>query len=235
MKNLFPLMLLTLIFTAACDSPRTQRALSYNSSNGLTNSGNVATVNLGNNNSSTIPVTTNGTSSVIPTDASQCKFASDGVTGFESTSTHLGDYTLCQSSTDKGVVYFQLKTPPTNTNGDISICLIPTTSSGANSIYVGNPMCGYFKDPKTIRKINFIKYAQYSNSTITGVMVFKDLTWPYSIYYKYNAGYGYYAVYNNYINTLDAYKLCMSMISDINNSSNCSYFKAVGQYVYKEF
>jgi hypothetical protein len=224
MKKFIPLMLSTLALLASCDSPRSQRALSSSYNNGLTSSGNVATVNLDNSNSSNTSTTTTtatGTTSVIPTDASQCKFASDGVTGFESTSTHLGDYTLCQSSTDKSVVYFQLKTPPTNSNGDISICLIPTTSSGSSSIYVGNPMCGYFKDPKAVRKINFIKYAQYANATINGVIFFKDLSW-------------YYPVYNNYMMTLDAYKTCMNMLA-YGNTAYCQSFKTVGQYVFKQF
>ncbi|MDD4974798.1 MAG: hypothetical protein PHY93_10635 [Bacteriovorax sp.] len=219
MKKVIPLMISTLALLTSCDSPRSQRAISSSYNNGLTSNGNVATVNLDNSNSSTTPAT--GTASVIPTDASQCKFASDGVTGFESTSTHLGDYTLCQSSTDKSVVYFQLKTPPTNSNGDISICLIPTTSSGSNSIYVGNPMCGYFKDPKAVRKINFIKYAQYANATINGVIFFKDLSW-------------YYPVYNNYMMTLDAYKTCMNMLA-YGNTAYCQSFKTVGQYVFKQF
>lgn len=227
-STLMPLATLALL--ASCDSPRSQRAISSNNngpnnSNGLTNNGNMTTVDLNNSNSSTLPQTTTnpttGFASVVPTDATHCKFASDGMTGFESNSTHLGEYSLCQSSVDKSVVYFQLKTPPSNNNGDVSICLIPTTSNGANSIYVGNPMCGYFKDPKAVRKINFIKYAQYANATINGVMFFKDLSW-------------YYPVYNNYMMTLDAYKTCMNMLA-YGNSAYCQSFKNVGQYVFKQF
>lgn len=222
----------TLALLASCDSPRSQRALSsssngLNNSNGLANPGNMTSVNLDNSNSSTLPPTTTtpatGATSVIPSDATHCKFASDGVTGFESNSTHLGEYTLCQSSIDKSVVYFQLKTPPSNSNGDVSICLIPTTNNGngANSIYVGNPMCGYFKDPKAVRKINFIKYAQFANASINGVIFFKDLSW-------------YYPVYNNYMMTLDAYKTCMNMLA-YGNSAYCQAFKNVNQYVFKQF
>ncbi len=236
-KNIFSVLIL-LVTLASCDNPRATRALSNSSTSGLTN-GTSSGVNLGSTTTTSTTTTSTGTTSTtsttIPSDASQCKFASDGVSGFESTSTHLGDYTLCQSSTDKDSVYFQLKTAPTNSNGDVSICFIPTTNNGSNSIYIGNPMCGYFKDPKSVRKITFIKYAQYSSATVTGVIFFKDLSWLYSTYYKYAAGYGYYPVYNNYFNTLDAYKLCMSMIADIGNSTNCNYFKSVGQYVYKQF
>ena len=210
---------------SACDSPRSQRALSSTSNNLLTN--NASTVNLdngsgssggtGSNNSSNTTTTT----PVIPSDATQCKFAADGATGFESESSHLGAYTLCQSSSDKSTFYFQLKTSPTNSNGDVSICFIPTTSSGSSSIYVGNPMCGYFKDPKAVRKINFIKYAQYANAKINGVIFFKDLSW-------------YYPVFNSYMMTLDAYKTCMNMLA-YGNSSYCQAFKQVGQYIYRQY
>lgn len=228
-KNLL-LTLITLLALTACDAPRTSRALSSKSTSGLTNSNNAVPVNLDNGSSTntTNPGTnTNPTTpsqSVIPSDATQCKFAADGVNGFESNSSHLGDYTLCQSSTDKNTVYFQLKTPPTNANGDVSICFIPTTNSGNNSIYVGNPMCGYFKDPKAIRKITFIKYPSYSSATITGAIFFKDLSW----YYGYP--------FNQYVMTLDAYKTCMSMLNyPYYNSSYCTAFKNVGQYIYKQF
>jgi hypothetical protein len=172
-------------------------------------------------NSTTTNPTTTTTTPVIPSDATQCKFAADGVTGFETESAHLGSYTLCQSSSDKNAFYFQLKTPPTNGNGDVSICFIPTTSNGSNSIYVGNPMCGYFKDPKSVRKIVFVKYANYSNATINGVIFFKDVSW-------------YYPVFNNYMMTLDAYKYCMNMLA-YGNSAYCQAFKQVGQYIYRQF
>lgn len=228
-KNLF-ITLITLFVLAACDAPRTTRALSGNSSSGLTSAGNQVPVNLDNSSttgtgsSGSTTTTTTTTNSNIPSDATQCKFSSDGVSGFESTSSHIGDYTLCQSSTDKNTVYFQLKTPPTNANGDISICFIPTTNSGSNSIYIGNPMCGYFKDPKAVRKITFIKYAAYSSATVTGVIFFKDLSW----YYGWP--------FNQYVMTLDAYKTCMNMLAyPYYNSSYCTAFKNVGQYVYKQF
>ncbi|MGZ3692440.1 MAG: hypothetical protein ACXVLQ_01875 [Bacteriovorax sp.] len=222
MKTKSLLVLIALASLASCDSPRSQRAISSTSSSGLLGA-NTPTYNFDNNNTGTGSgsSTPSATNSLVPSDATQCKFSTDGLNGFESTSSHLGEYTLCQSSTDKNVVYFQLKNPPTNSNGDVSICLIPTTSSGSSSIYVGNPMCGYFKDPKAVRKITFIKYAQYSNATINGVIFFKDLSW-------------YYPVFNQYMMTLDAYKTCMNMLA-YGNSAYCQSFKTVGQYVYKQF
>lgn len=219
MKKILPLSMLVMIFAVGCDSPRSQRALSTNSTSPLNNA-NTAAVDFSNPTTiPTTPTTTTPVASNIPSDATHCKFATDGATGFESSSTHLGDHTLCQSSSDKNVMYFQLKTPPTNVSGDVSICLIPTTSNGTSSIYVGNPMCGYFKDPKAVRKITFIKYAQYSNANINGVIYFKDLSWYY---------------YNSYMMTLEAYKTCMNMLA-AGNSAYCEKFKSVGQYVYKQF
>lgn len=222
-KNLF-LTLLTLLALTACDAPRTQRALS-SSSSALRSPANQIPVNLDNSPTpQPNPGSTTTTNSNIPSDATHCKFSTDGVNGFESTSSHIGEFTLCQSSADKNVAYFQLKTPPTNANGDVSVCLIPTTNNGSNSIYVGNPMCGYFKNPKDVRKITFIKYTAYSNATITGVLFFKDLSW----YYGYP--------FNQTLMTLDAYKTCMNMLAyPYFNSSYCTAFKNVGQYVYKQF
>jgi hypothetical protein len=222
MKKLLAIFLV-LVNLASCDSPRSQRAIS-SSSNGIANNGGMNFTNNSNSNSNSNTDSNSNTTTttpVIPSDATHCKFATDGVTGFETESAHLGSYTLCQSSSDKSTFYFQLKTPPTNGNGDVSICFIPTTSNGTNSIYVGNPMCGYFKDPKSVRKIVFVKYANYSNATINGVIFFKDVSW-------------YYPVFNNYMMTLDAYKYCMNMLA-YGNSAYCQAFKQVGQYIYRQF
>ena len=229
---------------SSCDAPRTGRAKTITTysgipsgSNGLSSNGNITAVDLNNTNPPSSNTTTNGF--VVPDDA-KCKFASDGITGFDLTSNYIGQYSLCQSSSsDKTIFYFQIKTPPTdNNNNSISICFIPTTSSGSNSIPVGNAMCGNFSDPKSIRKITFVKFSQYLNSNIDGVIFFKDLKWLYPTFYNSFPASGrvqYYPMYNNYINTLEAYKLCMSMLSDINSSLNCTYFKNAGQYVYQKF
>lgn len=222
-KKIIPLLLATCAILTSCDSPRSQRALNSSSSS-LRNT--PATMDWNNSpgntttppSNTTTPVATTPVASV-PSDATHCKFSTDGITGFESTSTHLGEYTLCQSSVDKNIFYFQLKTPPTNSSGDVSVCLIPTTSNGSNSIYVGNPMCGYFKDPKSVRKITFIKYALYSNANINGSIFFKDLSWYY---------------YNGYMMTLEAYRTCMNMLA-VGNTAYCDKFKTVGQYVFKQF
>lgn len=219
MKKLIALMALLMI-TSACDSPRSQRSIvsSSSSGNGLT-SGNGADFGSGTINEGT----TTTTPSKIPADATHCKFSTDGVTGFASTSAHLGSYTLCQSSTDKTVFYAQIKTPPIGPNGDVSICFIPHTTSGSDSIYIGNPMCGAFTDPKSVKKITFVKYAQYPNAQINNVMFFKDT-------------YYYYPMYGKNVMTLDAYKDCMARLSLVPKVTTfCNSFKSVNQYVLQSF
>lgn len=220
MKKLIPLLAL-LIFTTSCDSPRSQRSIISSTGNSLSSgsSGSSSGVNLG---SSTSTGDTTTSTSNIPSDATHCKFSTDGVNNFESTSTHLGSYTLCQSSTDKNSFYMQVKTPPVGSSGTVSICFIPHTTSGSNSIYVGNPMCGSFTDPKSVKKITFVKYTQYSDALINSVMFFKDTSYYYS------------SPYNRTMMTLDAYKTCMNALA-YNNSTYCQAFKNVGQYVLKSF
>ena len=212
-----------ILLASACDSPRSQRAIisSNQSSNGLNNG-----VNLGSGtttNTGTTPGATTGTTtpSNVPEDAKHCKFSTDGINGFESNSTHLGSYTLCQSSSDKSVFYAQVKTPPVGASGDVSICFIPHTTSGSNSIYIGNPMCGSFTNPKEVKKITFVKYSQYSNALINSVLFFKDTSY-------------YYPVFNRNMMTLDAYKTCMNMLA-YGQTAYCEAFKSVAQYVIKTF
>lgn len=210
-----------LMITTACDSPRSQRSITSSKSNGLTSGNNTGT-DLGSGSTITDGgTTTTPTDSNIPTDAKHCKFSTDGINGFASSSTHLGSYTLCQSSTDKTVFYAQFKTPPVGPSGDVSICFIPHTTSGSNSIYVGNPMCGTFTDPKSVKKITFVKYTQYTSALINNVMFFKDT-------------YYYYPMYGKNVMTLDAYKDCMARLNQ-GVSAYCNSFKTVGQYVLQSY
>ena len=222
MKNLIPssLVVALLFILSSCDSPRSQRAIiSSQSGNSLTGGSNSG-VNLGGTTGDTTTGTT--TPSNIPSDATHCKFSTDGINGFESTSSHVGAYTLCQSSTDKNTFYVQIKTPPVGSSGDVSLCFIPHTTSGSNSIFVGNPMCGTFTDPKSVKKITFVKYSEYSNALINSIMIFKDTS------------YYYMSPYNRVIMTFDAYKICMNALS-VGNTAYYQAFKAVNQYVLKSF
>lgn len=216
--------LVLLLFVASCDSPRSKRSILTSSKNSLntgTDLSNVPTT--GNNTDPTTPTPTTPTtgSVVIPSDATHCKFSANGVDGFESTHSHIGSYTLCQSSTDKTVFYVQIKTPPVSSTGDVNVCFIPHTTSGSNSLYIGNPMCGSFTDPKGVKKITFVKYTQYSGALINSVMFFKDTSY-------------YYPMYGRSVSTLDAYKDCMLRLN-YGVSTYCTSFKNVGQYVLKTF
>jgi hypothetical protein len=228
MKKLIPIFII-LLALSACDSPRSQRSTYSNSSNGLGNgygydynSPTDTRINSGSSSSSSTDATTTADTN-IPEDAKHCKFSKDGVTGFESISAHIGSYTLCQGK-DKNSFYFQIKTPPVGSTGDVSICFIPHTTSGTNSIYVGNPMCGIFSDPKAIKQITFVKYSQYTNALINSVMFFKDTSYFYPV------------PYNRYMMTLDAYKLCMARLSaPYFNTQFCQIFKSVNQYVLRNY
>jgi hypothetical protein len=219
------LMFMMFVLIASCDSPRSQRSVitsgTSQSAATTTTSGTSLTPTTGTVVDTGTTNTSGTTTAVIPSDATHCKFSTDGVNGFESTSTHLGSYTLCQSSSDKSIFYAQFKTPPVASSGDVNICFIPHTTSGTNSIYIGNPMCGSFSDPKVVKKITFVKYTQYSNALINSVMLFKDTFY-------------YYPVFNRNMMTLDAYRTCMSMLS-YGNTTYCESFKSVGQYNMKTF
>lgn len=212
-------MIALLALITSCDSPRSQRSILTSSQNNGLNTGN--TVNNGTNLGTTNPVTETTAPSNVPTDATHCKFSTDGINGFESTSTHLGSYTLCQSSTDKTVFYAQFKTPPVSSTGDVNICFIPHTTTSGNSLYIGNPMCGAFSNPKSISKITFVKYSQYTNALINTVMFFKDTSY-------------YYPMYGKSVMTLDAYKDCMYRLN-YGVTTYCASFKSVNQYVLKSF
>lgn len=223
MKKLIPLVAILILFTS-CDNPRSQRSISssqrgdyeYGGSGSNPFEGFENGSNSGSNSGSG-----SATDSNIPTDATHCKFSTDGVNNFQDSSTHLGAYTLCQSSTDKNVFYFQLKTPPVSTKGDVSVCFIPHTTSGSTSIFVGNPMCSTFTNPKGIKKITFVKYNEYTNALINSVMFFKDATY-------------YYPAWGKYMNTLDAYSSCMTQLA-YGKAEYCTSFKQVNQYVLRAF
>lgn len=220
MKKIIVLLALSIMATS-CDSPRSQRSVLGSSKSASTVAANGVSFGNSGTVTETVSDTTDSTASTIPTDAKHCKFSTDGVNGFESTSSHLGSYTLCQSSSDKTVFYAQFKTPPVGSAGDVSVCFIPHTTASSTSIYVGNPMCGSFPNPKEVKKITFVKYTQYSDALINSVMFFKDTSY-------------YYPTFNRTMMTLDAYKQCMSYLA-YGNSAYCTAFKGVNQYVLKNF
>lgn len=241
-KSIFALLTLSMI--TACDSPRTTTAKMLTAGN-YGNSTNTSTFSLGSTSTITTPTTTtiqnpstttNNTASTttstttattpttnsnIPTDATHCKFSSDGVNGFENDSIHLGPYTLCQSSTDTNSFYIQLKNP----NVGVNICFIPNTTSTQNGqdLYIGNPQCIVpLADAKTVAKLTFYKFSQYSNASINSIIFFKDTAY-------------YYPSIGQNTSTMNMYQLCIDQWQRTGNIIFCNDFKNVGQYVIKRF
>lgn len=209
---------IALISLTACDAPRDRRSLFSSNSNSVTSS---STTNTSTTTDSTTTTTTTTTSN-FPTDVnSSCTFSSDGTSNFMTSSNHAGSYTMCKSTANDNVVYFQIKTPPTDTSGNsVQLCFIPMTTSNGSSIYIGNPMCGYFTTT-TVKKITFTKYSAYSNATMNAVMFFKDASY-------------YYSAFNAYTNTLTAFQACMNALY-YGNTTYCNSFKSTNQYVMQSF
>ncbi len=222
MKHLLLFTLTTLIYVS-CDSPRDRRTTGATSSNSSSFNG----FSSDRTNSGTTTGTTTGTTAgtttsslTIPEDAKHCTFSNDGSSGYASSGTHIGAYTICKSSTNENTFYAQIKDPNTNSQGysSVKICFIPMSNKTSNGspLHIGNPKCGNFSDSKTIQKIVFDKYAVNANVAVTNVMIFKDLT------YYYN-GVG-------QMNTLNAYINCVNYLNLYNNSYYCEVFKTAGFY-----
>jgi hypothetical protein len=219
MKVKFFIAVVSMLTLASCDAPRDRRALFSTNSNAVTStSTNTPTPTA----TTTSTPTPSSTTTVYPTDVnSACKFTDEATGAFLSSSTHAGSYTMCKSTSNDNVAYFQIKTPPTDTSGNsVQLCFIPMTTSGSNSIYIGNPMCGYFTN-STVKKITFTKYSAYSNATLSSVMFFKDTNY-------------YYSAFNAYTNTLTAFQACMNALY-YGNTTYCNSFKSTGQYVMQNF
>ncbi len=223
MKNLIRLMFLVLLVAAmGCEGPRDARSRRGASSDAFTDSNDYS--NTGNSGSGdTVTVvddTGSGTESNIPAEIRNCQWSTDGNTGFQSSSSHLGSYTLCQSSTTETDVYLQLRTPV----NDSQICVIPTFNNGATSIYIGEPRCLTAVDNKKIYKIGLLKNRPgYSNFAITGAMVMKDKAFFYP------------APFYQYVLSPDAYIFCSNFLDQYGDGSYCQSFKTVGEYQYHQF
>lgn len=158
---------------------------------------------------------------IIPEEIKHCSWSADGKTGFENSSnSHLGAHTICQSQNSEVDVYLQLKNPIS----DAQICLIPTYSSGSSSIYIGEPRCLMVNDNKRIYKVTLLKNRQgYSSFDVTGVMAMKDKAFFYP------------PPFYQHVLSPDAYLFCSQFLDQYGDDSYCQSFKSVGQYVYKQF
>lgn len=221
--QLFTTFILLLLFTA-CNEPRGQRKSSTEGGSFIDfgPQSNGPTGNSGNESGGS---TTSG--SQVPSEISHCQWSQDGVNGFSDTSSHLGSYTLCQSSTTETEIYIQIKTPIT----DSALCFIPTnsTSSGA-SRYIGEVRCLNATDSKKIYKVTLVKNrpsppggASFSQYPLNSVMVMKD------------KAYFFPAPFYVYQLAPDAYIKCSTFLDYYQDPSYCDAFKQVGQYVFKVF
>lgn len=159
-----------------------------------------------------------GVSVAIPSEVSHCKWSPDGLSGFDRTSQHLGDYSFCKSKTSDDV-YLQVKDIP-----ETQICVIPTSSNANVSVYIGEPRCLQVLSSKQIYKISILKNRPgFESFPLTGAMLLKDM-----VLYTYGAPYTkpYYAV--------DAYLECFRMLNQ-NDPSYCKAFNAKGEHVLHQF
>lgn len=226
MKNIIRLaFLVLLVATMACEGPRDARSRRGASDDAFSSS---TSTDSDNDNGVTVVDNDNGgigtgtPTDQIPTEIQHCNWSTDGVNGFQSTSSHLGSYTFCQARSP-GVetdVYLQLQSPIS----DSQVCVIPTFNNGSNSIYVGEPRCLSATDNKRIYKIGLIKNRPgYSNFAITGAMIMKDKAFFYP------------APFYQYVLSPDAYLFCANFLDQYGDASYCTSFSSVGEYKYHQF
>lgn len=220
------------IFFTSCDTPRDRRPNPTTNNNGYsffnpgtsgTNnapSGSTATAPTG---TTTTPGATTGTTNnapVIPNEIKHCSWSLDGQNGFERYHQHIGNYTLCKSTSSNLDVFLQIKNPVM----DAQICLIPTTNASSNSTYIGEPRCLMVDSNTKVYKISLITNRPgYYNYNFTGVMLIKD------------KGYFYPYPFNVYYLSTDAYLQCANWLAETGDPSYCQAFNSVGQYVYHQF
>lgn len=222
------------VLAAGCDAPRTSRRVAAGSTEsnlfGIPTSTGSNTTNTTGGSESGGTTTGGGTvgGTTIPAEVDHCQWSSDGVNGFQYSALHMdpdektatdGKYTICKSQTNPLDIYLQVARPL-----DEQVCLIPTTHSGSNSVYIGEPRCLYVRSNSTLYKISMIKNrAGYSNYQMTGVMMMKDKAYEY--------GPPFYQV----ILSPDAYIFCSQWLAQYGDPSYCIPFKAAGNYVYHQF
>src|SRR5690606_2827054 len=148
-----------------------------------------------------------GSSNVtIPAEISHCSWAADGINGFSTNSTHLGQFTVCKSSTTETDLYIQIKTPITN----VQVCLIPVSNSNNSTVYIGEPRCLMLTDNKRVYKVTMLKNRpNFSTLPLNGVMVMKDE----QHFYPYP--------FNQYALSPDAFIFCSQYLAQTNDAEYC--------------
>lgn len=218
-------IVLAMLIATSCDSARDARKSRFNyspfSSTTGTTGGNQTddgvTVDDGTNTGGSSGT---GSTTPIPQEISHCSWASDGLNGFSSNSTHLGEFTVCKSSATETDLYIQIKNPITS----VQVCLIPMSTSGSSSVYIGEPRCLVLSDNKRVYKVPMLKNRPYySHLALNGVMIMKDEvhSYPYP--------------FNKNILSPDAFIFCSEYLAQHRYEGYCDTFREVGAYVYKQF
>jgi len=222
--KILPLTFLSiLMILTSCDSQRSTRKSRYDyspfSSSTSTTGGNqtdgeIIIDNTGNGSGG------GGTTVTIPPEIDHCSWAPDGLNGFMSNSAHIGSYTVCKSTSNELDLYIQVKNPITN----VQVCLIPTSASGGQSVYIGEPRCLVLNDNKRVYKVTMVKNRpNYSQLPLNSVMIMKDEVHFYPYPFNQNAL------------SPDAYVFCSQYLAQYGYGGYCDAFKSVGAYTYKEF
>lgn len=211
------LIFMTSIFAlASCVEPRETRSI-YDTSSTSSSSSSSESIDIDDSSSSS------NASANIPSEISHCTWSLDGSTGFNNTSnSHIGANTVCQSRSNEAHIYVQVKTPDTNSR----ICVIPTSEVSGNAIFLGAAQCKYINSSGTIAKFTLSKnrdYGRYQNFSINSVMIMKEATYTYP------------DPFDRELISYDAYFMCSINIDLYNDRTYCDAFKSVGEYFYKSF
>ncbi len=161
----------------------------------------------------------------IPTDvSSSCIFSKDGLSGYKSNHSHIGKFSLCQSTSDPKKIYVQLQTPLTS----VRLCIIPTYKNQSGYVYLGEPRCLYVPSATAITPVLLkTNRINYTNITPNSVIIMKDEV------HSYGPPYGYPATA---ILSPDAYLFCANWLaSHYGDTSYCQAFDAVGAFVLYPF
>lgn len=235
MKKL--LLFISLMILSACDAPQTRsnRPGDYSPNSTFDSTGSGSGVVVGqaddrggvplvdkSEESSENEESTNSTDNTptVPDNIKHCKWSFDGSNGYQYTSTLLGNFTVCKSSTTETDIYVQASTAITSER----LCLFPATSNNSKTVFIGEATCQFLPDPKKAYKFKLYKNrTNFQSYPITGVMM---------VFHKvYNFPYP----YSRAMSAVEAYIDCSLQQDLYGDSRYCQAFKSVGQYVFKSF
>lgn len=167
---------------------------------------------------------TNGNQSQsLPTEFSHCKFSTTDYGHYHSL---VGDFNICLSNDGSNKkVLFQAKNSITNHR----LCLFPTNDdSGNGSVMIGSAKC-FFVSKEKLETISLsIDREEFTNRTISGIMMVKDM--PYGEVTPYHSN-----MTSNPPTYVTAYEDCMIFLYNTGDNFACLRFKNKGNYIYVTF